>query len=207
MASEYDVDLPVNVWESSTPPLFLLLRLPKLVRLSSWRGRSLWLERSTMPNEVFEVFAVPQGVAHVLVIRTLGVEDLVQFSHSSAGCAAGSSGRWSGGVHLLAGPLFPAFVRLLVHVPPRHGRCRFCAFDEVLGPLIRGDVDVRLPEQLFGGGRCLLKYGPNKDRVVGSPIEVFNHSRFSDFRDAVPHCLKPFEERLESPIILAPICL
>jgi hypothetical protein len=46
-----------------------------------------------MPNVVFEVFAVSQGVAHVLVIQTLGVEDLVQCSHSSAGCAAGSSGR------------------------------------------------------------------------------------------------------------------
>jgi hypothetical protein len=68
----------------------------------------------------------------------------------------------TGGVQLLVGPLFRAFVRLLVHVPPRHGRCRFCASDEVLGPLIYGDVDVCLPEQLFGGGWCLLKYGPNK---------------------------------------------
>jgi hypothetical protein len=93
MASKYDVDQCVNAWESSTPPLFLLMRLPKLVKLSSWRGRWLWLERSVMPNVVFEVFAVSQGVAHVLVIQTLGVEDLVQCSHSSAGCAAGSSGR------------------------------------------------------------------------------------------------------------------
>jgi hypothetical protein len=38
MASEYDVDLCVNVRESSTPPLFLLLRLPRLARLSSERG-------------------------------------------------------------------------------------------------------------------------------------------------------------------------
>jgi hypothetical protein len=30
-----------------------------------------------MPNRLFEVFAVPQGVAHVLVIWTLGVEDFV----------------------------------------------------------------------------------------------------------------------------------
>jgi hypothetical protein len=30
-----------------------------------------------MPNRVFEVSVVPQGVAHVLVIRTLGVEDFV----------------------------------------------------------------------------------------------------------------------------------
>jgi hypothetical protein len=29
--------------------------------------------------------------------------------------------------------------------------------DEVLSPLIRSDVDVRLPKQLFRGGRYLLK--------------------------------------------------
>jgi hypothetical protein len=57
-----------------------------------------------MLDGVFEVSAVPQGVAHVLVIRTLGVEDLIQCSHSSVKCTAGSSGRWSGGVHILAGP-------------------------------------------------------------------------------------------------------
>jgi hypothetical protein len=36
MASEYDVDLPVNARESSTHPLFLL---PRLARLSLGRGR------------------------------------------------------------------------------------------------------------------------------------------------------------------------
>jgi hypothetical protein len=50
-------------------------------------------------------------------------------------------------------------------------------FDEVLGPLIRGDVNVGFPEQLFEGGQRLLKYGPDEGRVVGSSIEVFNHSR------------------------------
>jgi hypothetical protein len=39
IASEYDIDLPVNARESSTPPFFLLLRLPRLPRLFSWRGR------------------------------------------------------------------------------------------------------------------------------------------------------------------------
>jgi hypothetical protein len=99
-----------------------------------------------MPDGVFEVSAVPQRVAHVLVIQTLGVEDLIQCSHSSMGYAAGSSDWWPGGVHLLAGPLFPAFVRLLAHIPPRCGRCRFCASDVVLGLLIRSDVDVCFPE-------------------------------------------------------------
>jgi hypothetical protein len=40
-----------------------------------------------MPDEMFEVSAVPQGVAHVLVVRTLGVEDFIQCWHSSARCA------------------------------------------------------------------------------------------------------------------------
>jgi hypothetical protein len=105
-----------------------------------------------------------------------------------------SSGRWPNGMHLLAGPFLPALVRLLLHIPPWCGRCGFCASDEVLCLLIRGDVDVRLPKQLFGSGRCLLKYGSEEGRVVGSSIEVFNHSHLNDFGDAVPHRLKPFEE-------------
>ena len=36
------------------------------------------------------------------------------------------------------------------------------------------------------------------------PIEVFNYGRLSDFRDAVPHYLKSFEERSEGLIILTP---
>jgi hypothetical protein len=36
------------------------------------------------------------------------------------------------------------------------------------------------------------------------PIEVFNHNRLSDLGDMVPHCLKPFEERMKSFIILLP---
>jgi hypothetical protein len=101
---------------------------------------------SAMPDEVFEVPVVSQSVAHVLVVQTLGVEDFIQCSYPSAGCATGSSGRWPDGVHLLAWPLLPALVLLLVHIPPWRGRCGFCAPDEVLGPFIRSDVDVRLPE-------------------------------------------------------------
>jgi hypothetical protein len=52
-------------------------------------------------------------------------------------------------VHLLARPILPSLVRLLVHVLPWRG---FRASDEVLGTLIRGDVDVHLSEQLFEGG-------------------------------------------------------
>jgi hypothetical protein len=39
MASKDNVDLPDNARESFTSPLFLLLRLPRLVTLSSWRER------------------------------------------------------------------------------------------------------------------------------------------------------------------------
>jgi hypothetical protein len=49
-----------------------------------------------------------------------------------------------------------------------------------------------------------LEYGSDEGRVVGSPIEVFNYGCLIDFRDAVPHCLKSFEERSEGLIILAP---
>jgi hypothetical protein len=48
-----------------------------------------------------------------------------------------------------------------------------------------------------------LEYGSDEGRVVGSLIEVFNYGRLSDFGDAVPHCLKSFEERSEGFIILA----
>jgi hypothetical protein len=192
------------LWISWCYTPFLLLRLPRLITLSSRRGRWQRLEWSAMPNRVFEIPAVPQSVLHVLVVRALGVEVLVQCPYSSTGCDVSSSGRWPGGVHLLAGPLLPAFVLFLVRVPSRCGRYGLCASNEVLSLLVRGDVDVRLPEQLFRGGRCFLKYGPNKGRVVGSSIEVFDHSRLSDLGDTVPHCLKPFEERTKSFIILWP---
>jgi hypothetical protein len=35
------------------------------------------LEGSAVPHGVLEVSAVPEGVAHVLVVRALGVEDVV----------------------------------------------------------------------------------------------------------------------------------
>jgi hypothetical protein len=59
---------------------------------------------------VFEISVVPQGVPHVLVIKTLGVKDLVQRSYPSAGCAVGSSGSWPSGVHLFSGSFLLAFV-------------------------------------------------------------------------------------------------
>jgi hypothetical protein len=73
--------------------------------------------------------------------------------------------------------------------------------DEVLSPFVGGDVEVRLPEQLLGGGRCLLQYGSDEDRVIGSLVEVLNHCCFSDLGDAISHGLKPlrYDRRVSSP--------
>jgi hypothetical protein len=143
-------------------------------------------------------------MVHVLVVRTLGIKDFIQCLYPSAGCAAGSSDGWTGGAHLLAGPLLPAPVRRLVRIAPWRGWCGFCASDEVLGTFIRGDVEVCLPEQLFGGGKRFLEYGSDKGRVVGFPVEVFNHCCLGDFGDAVPHGLKPLEVRPKGFIASAP---
>jgi hypothetical protein len=96
-------------------------------------------------------------------------------------------------VYLLTRPLLPAPIRLLVRVAPWRGWCRFHTSDEVLGPLICGDVEVCLSKQLFGGGGRFLQYGSDEGRVIGSLVEIFNHSCLGDFGDAVPHGLKPLE--------------
>jgi hypothetical protein len=72
------------------------------------------LEGSAVSDGVLEVPAVPQGVAHVLVVRALGVEDVVQRALASARSSPGTRGRWSGGVHLFARSFLLAFVGLLV---------------------------------------------------------------------------------------------
>jgi hypothetical protein len=128
------------------------------------------------------------------MVWALGVDNLIQCPYPSTGYTAGSSGRWPGGVYLFPGSLLPAFVWLLVRVPSRWGWYELYVSNEVLSPLIRGDVDVRLPEQLFRGGRCFLKYGSDESRIVGSSIEVFDHSHLSNLGDTIPNCLKPFEE-------------
>ena len=118
------------------------------------------------------------------------------------GCTAGPSQGWPDSLYLLAGPLLPAAVRQLVRVALWCGWHGFRTFDEVLGPFIRGDVEVCLLEQLFEGDECFLEYGSDEGRVIGSPVEVFNHRR--DFGDAVPHGLKPLEVRPEGFIASAP---
>jgi hypothetical protein len=56
------------------------------------------LEGSAVPDGVLEVSAVPEGVAHVLVVRALGVEDVVQCTFTSARCSSGARGWWSSSV-------------------------------------------------------------------------------------------------------------
>jgi hypothetical protein len=105
---------------------------------------------------MLEVSAVMKSVAHVLVVRALGVEDVVQGAFASTRSSSGARGRWSGGVHFFARPLLPSFVGLLVRVASWRCWCGLCSSDEVLGPLVGGDVEVSFPEQLLGGSRCLL---------------------------------------------------
>jgi hypothetical protein len=92
---------------------------------------------------MLEVFADSQGVAHILVVRALGIEDVVQRSLASMGCPSGTSYGWSGGMDLLMRPLLPMHVGLLVRIAPRCQWFRFRSPDEVLGPLVSGDVEVR----------------------------------------------------------------
>jgi hypothetical protein len=134
-------------------------------------------------------------VAHVLVVRALGVEDVVQCPLASTGCSSGASDGWSGGVDLLTRPLLPMPIGLLVHVALWCRWCRFCSSDEVLGPLVSGDVEVRHSKQLCGGGRRFLHYGSNEGRVIRSLVEVLNHCYLSDLGDMISHGLKPLEVR------------
>jgi hypothetical protein len=75
---------------------------------------------------------------------------------ASAGCPSSTRDGWSSGMDFFARPLLPALVGLLVRVAPWCGRSGLRSPDEVLGTFIGGDVEVRLPEQPFGSGRCFL---------------------------------------------------
>ena len=145
VSAEDDVDFPVDARECSASSPFLLLGLSRFSR-SSWWGRWQRLEGSTVLDGVLEVSAVLEGVAHVLVVRTLGVEDVVQCSFASMGCSSGMRDGWSSGVDFFTRPLLPTFVGLLVHVVSWCRRCRLHSSDEVLSPFVGGDVEVRFPE-------------------------------------------------------------
>jgi hypothetical protein len=120
------------------------------------------LEGSAIPDGLLEVSAVPEGMTHILVVRALGVEDVVQCSFASVGCPLGTRDGWSSGMDFFARPLLPALVGLLVHVALW---CRWSGLrssDAVLGTLIGGDVEVHLPEQLFGSGRRFCSMAQTK---------------------------------------------
>jgi hypothetical protein len=104
------------------------------------------LEGSVVPHGMLEVSAVPEGVAHVLVVRALGIEDVVQRVFASARSSSGARGGRSGGVDLFTMPLLLAFVGLLVRVASLCCRCRLCSSDEVLNSFIGGDVEVGFME-------------------------------------------------------------
>jgi hypothetical protein len=111
---------------------------------------------------MLEVSAVPQGMAHVLVIRALGIENVVECPFASTGCPSGSRDGWSGGMDLFTGPLLPTLVGLLVRVTPWCWWRRFCSLDEVLGSFVNGDVELCFLKKLFGGGRRFLQYGSDE---------------------------------------------
>jgi hypothetical protein len=193
MSTEDDVEFSIDARERSASSPLLLLRLSRFSRSSSWWGRWQTLEGSIVPNGVLEVSAVPEGVAHVFVVRALGVEDVVQCTFASARSSLGARGGWSGGVDFFARPLFPTLVGLLVHVALWCHRCRLCSSDEVLSSFVDGDVEIGFPEQLLGGSRRLLQYGSDEGRVIRSPVEVLNHYHFRDLGDTISHGLKSFE--------------
>jgi hypothetical protein len=83
---------------------------------------------------------------HILVVRALGVEDVVQCSFASVRCPPSTRDGWSSGMDFFARPLLPALVGLLVYVAPWCGQSGFRSSDEVLGTFIGSDVEVRLPE-------------------------------------------------------------
>jgi hypothetical protein len=125
---------------------FLLLRLSRFSGSSSWWGRWQRLEGSAIPDGVLKVSVVPEGVAHVFMVQTLGIEDVIQCTFASAGCSSGAKGGWSGGVDFFARPLLPTLVGLLVRVASWCRWCRLCSFDEVLSLFVGGDVEVCFPE-------------------------------------------------------------
>jgi hypothetical protein len=69
-----------------------------------------------VPDGVLEVFAVPKGVAHVLVVQALGVEDVIERAFASTRSSSGARGRRSDGVDFFARSLLPTLVGLLVCV-------------------------------------------------------------------------------------------
>jgi hypothetical protein len=162
MSAKDDVDFSINARERSASSPLLLLRLSRFSRSSSWWGTWPRLEGSVVPHGVLEVSAVPEGVAHVFVVRALGIEDVVQCTFSSTRSSSGARGGWSSGVDFLTRPILPMFVGLLVRVASRCRRCRLCSSDEVLSSFVGGYVEVGFLEQLLRGSRRLCSMARTK---------------------------------------------
>jgi hypothetical protein len=118
MSAEDEVDFSIDTRECSASSPFLLLRLPRFFGSSSWWGRLQRLEGSAIPNGVLEISAVPKSMTHILVVRALGVEDVIQCLFASVGCPSGTRDGWSSGMDFFARPLLPALVGLLVRGAP-----------------------------------------------------------------------------------------
>jgi hypothetical protein len=145
MSAKDDVNYSVDARECSASSPFLLLRLSRFSGSSSrWGGGRGW-KGQPFPTKCLKS-AISEGVAHVLVVRALGVEDVVQCAFASARCSSGARGRWSGSVDFFMRPLLPTFVGLLVRVASWCRRCRLRSSDEVLSRFVGGDVEVRFPK-------------------------------------------------------------
>jgi hypothetical protein len=153
---------------------------------------------------VLEISVVPKSMTHVLVVRALGVKDVVHCSFTSAGCPSSTRDGWSSGTNFFVRPLLPVLVGLLVRVAPWRRQSWLHSYDEVLGTFISGDVEVRFPEQLFGGGRRFLYYGSHEGRVIRSSVEVLDYCSFCNFMNTISHGLKSFEVRPKSLISSVP---
>jgi hypothetical protein len=66
-------------------------------------------------------------MAYVLVIRALGIEDVIQCPFASTGCTSGMRDGWFDGMDLFTGPLLPTLVGLLVRVAPWCWWRKFCS--------------------------------------------------------------------------------
>jgi hypothetical protein len=124
MALEHDIDLPINVREGSATGPILLWRLFLYSWFSLWWGRWQWPEWSIEVDCVLEVPTITQGVAHLLVVRALGVEDLVQCLYSTSWHVAGLSCRGPSDLHFVSRSPVRAHVRLLISLL----RCLRCNF-------------------------------------------------------------------------------
>jgi hypothetical protein len=157
------------------------------------------LEGSAVPDGVLEIPAVTKSVAHVLVVRALGVEDVVQRALASTGSSPGARGGWSGGVYFLTRPLLPAFVGWLVRVTSWCCWCRLCSPDEILGPLVGGDVEVEMATGTRNPQTRWVLPG------IEAGVEAFYHPRVRYWTKSYTHRVYRVRVRLRSTHTRLPV--